>query len=123
MTRTEILTRYRRLRQISNEHHHAVLGNIAPDVLLDWAKRIGVAEGKTVVFENEHELTLVQDLATYLPRPSRSHPLDRYARNGAVRARLRRGDRARGDAPRPFLRLAYRAAARHRGRDPAGRAA
>jgi hypothetical protein len=80
MTRTEILTRYRRLRQISKEHHHAVLGIIAPDVLLDWAKRLGLTEGKKVVLESEHEMTLAEDLATYLPRPGRSHPLDRYAR-------------------------------------------
>jgi hypothetical protein len=80
MTRTEILTRYRRLRQISKEHHHAVLGIIAPDVLLDWAKRLGLTEGKKVFFENEHEMTLAEDLATYLPRLGRSPPLDRYAR-------------------------------------------
>lgn len=80
MTRTEILTRYRRLRQISKEHHHAVLGIIAPDVLLDWAKRLGLTEGKKVVLESEHEMTLAEDLATYLPKLGRSHPLDRYAR-------------------------------------------
>jgi hypothetical protein len=80
MTRTEILTRYRRLRQISKEHHHAALNIIAPDVLLDWAKRLGLTEGKKVLLESEHEMTLAEDLATYLPRPGRSHPLDRYAR-------------------------------------------
>ena len=80
MTRTEILTRYRRLRKISNEHHHAVLNIIAPDVLLDWAKRLGLTQGRRVVIENEHELTLAQDLATYLPRLGGSPPLDRYAR-------------------------------------------
>jgi hypothetical protein len=80
MTRTEILTRYRRLRQISKEHHHAALDIIAPDVLLDWAKRLGLTEGKKVLLESEHEMTLAEDLATYLPRPGRSHPLDRYAR-------------------------------------------
>ena len=80
MTRTEILTRYRRLRQISNEHHYAVLGIIAPDVLLDWAKRLGLTEGKKVVLASEHEMTLAEDLATYLPKLGRSHPLDRYAR-------------------------------------------
>ena len=37
MTRTEILTRYRRLRQISKELHQAVLDVIAPKVVLDWA--------------------------------------------------------------------------------------
>jgi hypothetical protein len=81
MTRTEILTRYRRLRQISKEHHHAVLNIIAPDVLLDWAKRLGLTEGKKVLLESEHEMTLAEDLATYLPRPGRSHPVDRYARS------------------------------------------
>jgi hypothetical protein len=80
MTRTEILTRYRRLRDISNELHHDVLAIIAPDVLLDWAKRLGLTEGRTVVLENEYEMILAKDLATYLPRPGRSHPLDRYAR-------------------------------------------
>ena len=33
-----------------------------------------------MVLESEHDMTLVEDLATYLPRPGRSHPLDRYAR-------------------------------------------
>ena len=79
MTRTEILTRYRRLRQISKEHHQAVLDIIAPGVMLDWAKRLGLTQGRTVVLGSEHDMTLVEDLATYLPRPGRSHPLDRYA--------------------------------------------
>ncbi|WP_428485029.1 hypothetical protein [Rhodopila sp.] len=80
MTRTEILTRYRRLRQISKEHHAAVVDIIAPDVMLDWAKRLGLTQGKTLVLENENEMTLAEDLAIYLPRLGRSHPLDRYAR-------------------------------------------
>jgi len=74
------LTRYRRLRQISKEHHQAVLDIIAPGVMLDWAKRLGLTQGRTVVLGSEHDMTLVEDLATYLPRPGRSHPLDRYAR-------------------------------------------
>jgi hypothetical protein len=80
MTRTAILTRYRRLRQISKEHHQAVLDIIAPGVMLDWAKRLGLTQGRTVVLGSEHDMTLAEDLATYLPRPGRSHPLDRYAR-------------------------------------------
>ena len=46
MTRTEILARYRRLRQISKEQHQAVLDIIAPSVVLDWAKRLGLTQGK-----------------------------------------------------------------------------
>jgi hypothetical protein len=80
MIRTEILTRYRRLRQISKEHHQAVLDIIAPDVVLGWAKRLDLTQGRTVLLESEHEMTLVEDLAIYLPRLGRSHPLDRYAR-------------------------------------------
>src|SRR4051794_37877441 len=80
MTRTEILTRYRQLRQISKEHHRSVLDIIAPDVVLDWARRLGLMRGRTVILESELEMTLAEDLATYLPRPGRSHPLDRYAR-------------------------------------------
>jgi hypothetical protein len=42
MTRSEILSRYRRLRQISKEQHEAALNIIAPDVVLDWARRNAV---------------------------------------------------------------------------------
>lgn len=80
MSRTDILTRYRRLRQISKQQHEAVLDIIAPDVLLDWARRLGLTVGKTVVLENDTELTLPEDLAIYLPRLGHSHPLERYAR-------------------------------------------
>ncbi|MEA2738042.1 MAG: hypothetical protein QOH05_1349 [Acetobacteraceae bacterium] len=80
LSRTEILARYRRLRQISTQQHEAVLDIIAADVLLDWAKRIDMTDGKAIVLENEMEKTLPEDLAIYLPRPGRSHPIDRYAR-------------------------------------------
>jgi hypothetical protein len=80
MTRSEILSRYRRLRQISKQQHEAVLDIIAADVLLDWARRLDLTVGKTVVLENDNEMTLPEDLAIYLPRLGRSHPLDRYAR-------------------------------------------
>ncbi len=80
MPRSEILARYRRLRQISKEQHEAVLDIIAPSVLLDWARRLDLTEGKAIVLENDNEMTLPEDLAIYLPRPGRTHPLERYAR-------------------------------------------
>src|SRR4051812_8112996 len=80
MSRADILTRYRRLRQISKQQHEAVLDIIAADVLLDWARRLELTVGKTVVLENDNEMTLPEDLALYLPRLGRSHPLDRYTR-------------------------------------------
>ena len=80
MPRSEILARYRRLRQISKEQHEAVLDIIAPSVLLDWVRRLDLTEGTAIVLENDNEMTLPEDLAIYLPRPGRSHPLERYAR-------------------------------------------
>ena len=80
MTRSGILTRYRHLRQISRELHESVLNIIAPDVLLNWARRLDLTEGKAVVPETEDELTLPEDLAIYLPRLGHPHPLDRYAK-------------------------------------------
>ena len=79
MSRSAILARYRHLRQISKEQHEAVLDIIAADVLLDWAKRLDLTEGKAVVLENDNEMTMPEDLAIYLPRLGRSHPLHRYA--------------------------------------------
>jgi hypothetical protein len=80
MTRSEILSRYRRLRHISKEQHEAVLDIIAADVLLDWARRIDLTQGKAMISDSEYEIALAEDLAIYLARPGRSHPLDRYAR-------------------------------------------
>ena len=84
MTRSEILARYRHLRQISKGRHQAVLDVIAPNVVLDWAKRLGLARGRTVLLESEQEMILAEDLAIYLARPGRSHPLDRYARGARL---------------------------------------
>src|SRR3954454_14424696 len=80
MTRSEILSRYRRLRQISKEQHQAVLDIIAPDVMLDSTRRIDLTQGKTVVSDSEYEIGVAEDLAIYVARLGRSHPLDRYAR-------------------------------------------
>jgi hypothetical protein len=80
MSRAEILTRYRRLRQISKQQHEAVLDLIAADVLLDWARWLDLTVGKTVVLENDNEMTLPEDLAIDLPRRGHLHPLERYAR-------------------------------------------
>ena len=71
---------YRHLRQISKEQHEAVLDITAADVLLDWARRIDLTQGRTVISDNEYEIVLAEDLAIYLARLGRPHPLDRYAR-------------------------------------------
>src|SRR3954469_22050094 len=67
MSRSEILARYRRLRQISMEQHEAVLDIIAPDVLVDWARRLAMTEGKAVVLENINEMSLLQNSGAEVP--------------------------------------------------------
>jgi hypothetical protein len=68
MTRREILARYRHLRQISKEQHQAVLDVIGLNVVLTWAKRLGLAQGRTLLLESELELLLAEDLAIYRKR-------------------------------------------------------
>jgi hypothetical protein len=119
MTRSEILSRYRRLRQISKEQHEAVLDIIAPDVVLDWAKRIDLTQGKTVVSDSEYEIALAEDLAIYLTQAGPLTPTRPLRPGRRVRARLRRSDCARGHAPCPFLALAHRAAPRNHRSDSA----
>jgi hypothetical protein len=65
MTRDEILTRYRRLREVSKQHHAAVLDVIAPHVVMDYAKRLGLTRGKVVVLDRTEDMTLAFDLAIY----------------------------------------------------------
>ena len=90
MTRIEVLTRYRHLRQISKEHHQAVLDITAPDVVLDWAKRLGLTQGRTVVLESEHDMTLVEDLATYPDRAAHTRSTATPGQHGSLRTPTKR---------------------------------
>src|SRR3954451_23964796 len=79
MPRDEILPRYCHLHEVSKQHHAAVLDVIAPHVVMDYVKRLGLTRGKVVVLDRTEDMTLAVDLAIYLAKPGRSHPLDRYA--------------------------------------------
>jgi hypothetical protein len=80
MTREEILDRYRHLRAISMHHHNAALKFLSGPALLERAKRLGLAAGKTLLADSEEEVLLAFDLALYTAGDGRSRPLDRYAR-------------------------------------------
>lgn len=85
MGREEILTRYRRLREISTRHHGAALKFVPHAALLEQARRLGLTVGKTLVAESMDELTLAFDLSLYTAAPGRSRAIDRYARSaGAI---------------------------------------
>lgn len=80
MTRDEILARYRRLRVISTQHHTEALNFVSRQAILDHARRLGLAEGKTLVADSTDELTLAFDLAIYAAKEGRSRAIDRYAK-------------------------------------------
>jgi hypothetical protein len=80
-TRDDILARYRRLREISKRFHEEVLNCISRDRLLDHARRIGLAQGKTLLLEVMEEMYYVYDLAVYTAPADRSRAIDRYAKS------------------------------------------
>src|SRR4051812_43069971 len=51
-SRDEVFACYRRFREISKRHHHEILACISSDALLNQARRLGLARGKTLVLED-----------------------------------------------------------------------
>src|SRR4051812_40048732 len=89
--REEILTRYRRLREISTRHHSEALRFIPRSTLLEQARRLGLTAGKMLVADSMDELTLAFDLCLYTAAPGRSRGIDRYARSAVSGADFRAG--------------------------------
>src|SRR3954464_7399128 len=84
MSREETLARYRGLREINKRHQTEAARFVPHPALLDQARRIGLAIGKTLVAESMDELTLAFDLALYTALPGRSRGVERYSRATAV---------------------------------------
>lgn len=84
--RDDILARYLRLREISKRLHEEVLNCISSDTLLNQARRLGLAQGKTLFLDQTDEMYYVYDLAIYTAPPDRSRAIDRYARSARFEA-------------------------------------
>ena len=80
LSRAEVLTRYRHLREISKQHHSAALHFLSKDSIISQARRIGLAQGKTLVLDSMDDLHLAFDLAIHTAPKDRSRAIDRYAR-------------------------------------------
>lgn len=80
MERNADLNRYRHLRAISTRHHSAALDYVARLAILERAKDLGLAAGRTLVVESEEAMTLLFDLAVHTAKPGRSRAIERYAR-------------------------------------------
>lgn len=84
LSRAEVLARYRRFREISKQHHSAVLKFLAKDAVISQVRRIGLAQGKTLVLDSMDDLHLVFDLLIYTAPKDRSRAIDRYARSAQL---------------------------------------
>jgi hypothetical protein len=82
-SRDEVLACYRRLREVGKQHHSKVLGFLSRDAILQQARRLGLAHGRTFLLDSMDELTLAFDLAIHTAAASRSRAIDRYARSAA----------------------------------------
>ena len=81
LSRAEVLARYRQFREIGKQHHSAVLKFVANDGILTQARRLGLAQGKTLILDSMNDLNLVFDLLIYTTQMNRSRAIDRYARS------------------------------------------
>ena len=90
----EVLTRYRHLREISKRHHSAALDFLAKDAIISQARRIGLAQGKTLVLDSIDDLNLAFDLAIHTAPKDRTRAIDRYARAACLRPCSARASRS-----------------------------
>jgi len=86
LTRDGVLARYLYLREISKRLHDGVLKSISGDALLNQARRLGLAQGKTLLLDHMDEMYYVYDLAVYTAPPDRSRAIDRYAKSARFEA-------------------------------------
>jgi hypothetical protein len=80
-SRDEVLARYRRLREISRQHHLAIMKLISRDAVLRQARSLGLTVGKSLVLDSTEKFSLVFDLAIYTAPADRSRAVDRFARS------------------------------------------
>ena len=85
-TQDDLLARYLHLREISKTLHDEVLKSISGDALLNQARRLGLAQGRTLVLDAMDEMYYVYDLAIYTAPADRSRAIDRYAKSARFEA-------------------------------------
>ncbi len=76
-----MLERYRRLRAIGREQHTAMMKLISGPAMLKQARRLGLAQGKTLVLDSLDDMNFVWDILFYTSSIDRSRVVDRYARS------------------------------------------
>ena len=57
-SRAEIIDRYRQFRLVSKRHNSGALKSCLRTRLMEQARRLGIARGRTLILNSEDELTL-----------------------------------------------------------------
>jgi hypothetical protein len=86
LNRDQVLARYRQLREICKRHHHEILNFISGGALLHQARRLGLADGKTLILDDLDEMNYVYDLVIHTAPAGRSRAIDRYSRSARLAA-------------------------------------
>ncbi|MBS0641482.1 MAG: hypothetical protein U1E70_06310 [Acetobacteraceae bacterium] len=86
MDADEILSRYRRYRELSIKHHSQALARVSVDTMLERARHIGMAKGRTLIVGNESEYPMAYDLALYTAPAGRSRAVDRHVQTALPNA-------------------------------------
>ncbi len=81
VSRDQVLARYRHLRELGKQHHSKAIDFLSRDAVLQQARRLGLAHGRTFVLDSMDELALAFDLAIHTAPAGRSRAIDRYARS------------------------------------------
>ncbi len=70
--------RYQRLRQVGFAINAALTKQIPKPAVLKYAKKLGMINRKTIVFQNETELDILTDYILYNHRPKGKNLVERY---------------------------------------------
>ncbi|HEY3145783.1 MAG TPA: hypothetical protein VGJ75_05500 [Dongiaceae bacterium] len=78
-TRDEIIRRYRHAREISKRVNDGLLNALSWNMMLQHARRLGLARGRTFILDSMDAMAFVYDLAIYTAPAGRSRAIDRYS--------------------------------------------
>jgi hypothetical protein len=78
---SELLPRYKQLRQVSMELNHRLVKTLPKDVLDEGGKKLGILKKNVLVLDNEDEIAVLMDYCIYDVRRQGKNAVERYLAN------------------------------------------
>jgi len=75
---TELLTRYRHLRQVGRELNNRLLATLPREAFNEGGNRLGILKKNVLVFDNEHEMAVLMDYCLYDMRQHGENAIERF---------------------------------------------